>query len=215
MPDPLEVELKLRAETDMPLRTLAEASRLDATDLGPADEVSEVDEYLDTTDGRLAAAGWACRLRTRNGATRISLKGPAQHAPGSSLHSRPEIEGPASTTAPREAWPPSPALDRLLELSGGEPLVELVTLRQLRTERSVTVHGERAGMLTLDRVHVELSGIERGGFLAVELELEPLALDRGLDPAILGRALLAVPGLVEEPQTKLERAIALLRRGGA
>jgi inorganic triphosphatase YgiF len=215
MPDPLEVELKLRAETDLPLRVLAEASRLDATELGPPDEVSEVDRYLDTADGLLAAAGWACRLRTRDGETRISLKGPAQHAPGSSLHSRPEIEGPASATLPRDAWPPSPALDRLLALSEGAALGERVTLRQMRTERRVTADGERAGLLTLDRVRVELGGIERGEFLAVELELDPAALDRGLDPAVLGRALLTVPGLVEEPHTKLERAIALLERGDA
>lgn len=206
----LEVELKLRAETDAPLQALAMADRLGSAELGPPSEVEELDRYLDTADGRLAAAGWACRLRTRDGSTRISLKGPAQHVAGASLHSRPEIDGPASADEPLERWPESEALDRLRALSGTLPLLERLTLAQHRTERTATIDGVRAGLLTLDRVRLEHRGVARGSFLAVELELETAALERGLDPEVLAAALRAIPGLAEEPHTKLERALAML-----
>jgi inorganic triphosphatase YgiF len=211
----LEVELKLRAESDAPLRVLAAVDRLGPAELGPATHAVEVDRYLDTADGRLAAAGWACRLRRRDSSTRISLKGPAQHLAGASLHSRPEVEGPVSEDEPIERWPASAALDRLMELSGGAPLAERLTLRQRRTERAVRLDGTRVGLLTLDRVQVEQHGRRRGSFLAVELELDPSALERGLQPTDLAAALLAVPGLREEPHTKLERALGVLGVGAA
>jgi hypothetical protein len=53
-------------------------------------------------------------------------------------------------------------------------------------------------------------GIDRGGFLVVELELANEALDGGLDAAPIADALLATPGLAAEEQTKLERALLLL-----
>lgn len=209
----LEVELKLRAETDAPLRALAEATRLGPADLGPPSEVVELDRYLDTADGRLAATGWACRLRTRRGVARLSLKGPPQHAAGDLLHRRPEIEGPGDFDINPDRWPSSPARERLLELSDGGNLVERLALRQRRVERAASVEGGRVGTLSLDRVQVEQEGVERGGFLAVELELDDAALDTGFDPAPLVDALLATRGLVAEPHTKLERALALLDSG--
>jgi inorganic triphosphatase YgiF len=209
----LEVELKLRAETEAPLRALAEATRLGPADLGPPSEVVELDRYLDTADGRLAATGWACRLRTRRGSARLSLKGPPQHAAGDLLHRRPEIEGPADFDIDPARWPSSPARERLLELSDGGKLVERLALRQRRVERVASVEDRQVGTLSLDRVQVEQEGVERGGFLAVELELDDSALDAGFDPAPLVGALLGTPGLAAEPHTKLERALALLDSG--
>jgi inorganic triphosphatase YgiF len=206
----LEVELKLRAETDAPLCTLAVADRLGPAALGPATEVAEVDRYLDTADGRLWAAGWACRLRSRGGETRISLKGPPADGTAGALHRRPEIDGPATDDPQPAAWPPSPAREQLVHLSAGADLGERLALRQLRTERSVSIDGERVGTLSLDRVRVERDGIEHGALLVVELEMDDRALERGVDPASMGQALLAIPGLIAEPHTKLERALALL-----
>jgi inorganic triphosphatase YgiF len=211
----IEVELKLRAETDAPLRALATAALLGPADLGPAAEALELDRYLDTTDGRLASAGWACRLRTRQGSTRLSLKGPPQHASGAALHRRLEIEGPADASLPAHAWPASPAREQLLALSAGTNLVERLALRQRRVERSVAVGGKGVGTLSLDRVQVEQDSLARGSFAAVELELDDAALGGGFDPAPLVEALLATPGLVQEPHTKLERALALLASGAA
>src|SRR5215208_6871391 len=160
----IEVELKLRAETDAPLRALATAARLGPADLGPATEALELDRYLDTADGRLAGAGWACRLRTRHGSTRLSLKGPPQHAAGDTLHRRPEIEGPAHASRPPSAWPASPAREQLLALSAGAGLVERLALRQRRVERSVAIGREEVGTLSLDRVQVEQGGVACGSF---------------------------------------------------
>ena len=73
---PTEVEARFRAESAEPLAELAGRARLGRARLGSPRTVDETDRYLDTIDGRLAAARWACRLRSREGTTRISLKGP-------------------------------------------------------------------------------------------------------------------------------------------
>src|SRR5207237_9751250 len=97
--------------------------------LGAAETFLEVDRYVDTRDGRLAAARWACRLRRRARRHLISLKGPAADASGEhggtlggALHRRQEIEGPAGAGLDPRGWPESPARSRLLELKGGYQL---------------------------------------------------------------------------------------------
>ena len=213
----VEVELKLRAEDEEPLYLLGAAAELGPATLGPLQELDELDRYLDTADRRLAQAGWACRLRTRaasgseaDGHLRVSLKGPAQHDTGSTLHRRPEVESAAGNSADPADWPPSSARDRLLGLTGGRPLVERLALRQRRGERRVSLGGRDVAVLSLDRVTVECDGVPRGRFLAVELEW------RGRRPraaAEIEAALQETVGLRDEPSSKLERALAML--GGA
>jgi inorganic triphosphatase YgiF len=206
----IEAELKYWADDEQPLRALATASGLGPAELGPARIIAEVDRYLDTADLRLAAAGWACRLRSREGRTVVSLKGPSQHGPDDPLHRRPEVEGPADPALEPGAWRPSPALALLLTMTGGAPLVERFSLEQERTERAVVLDGARVGLLSLDRGTVLQRGVEVGRLTVVELELDPAALADGLDHAPLADALAAVPGLVADPASKLERALALL-----
>ena len=210
----LETELKLRADDDA-LTRLATAAWLGPAALGVAREVDELDVYLDTDDGRLARERWACRLRTRDGRRRISLKGPAQHRVGEPLHRRPEVEGPApqaDASDPR-AWPQSPARDLVLRLAGKASLAELLSLRQRRTEREVLIDGGRAGLLSLDRVTALRRGVALGSFGVVELEL-----DRGVEPASwlapVEEARRALPGLGPEPMSKLERALELAEVAG-
>jgi inorganic triphosphatase YgiF len=204
----LEVELKLRAEDEEPLRQLATLERLGHYRLGPASEAREVDRYLDTPDGRLSAAQWACRLRSRDGRVLISLKGPAEHDAGDAIHRRPELEGPADDELAPLAWPPSAARDQLLRLAGDQPLLERLALEQQRTERAVT-DGGPLGTLSLDRVRVMHAGLERGRFLAVELELMSATPDDRVADELLGE-LRAIDGLLPEPRSKLERALDLL-----
>jgi inorganic triphosphatase YgiF len=211
----LEVELKFRADSEATLHVLATAQTLGSARLGPARQVDEVDRYLDTSDLRLSAAGWACRLRSREGRTRVSLKGPSAAGARGALHRRPELDGPATDQPDPHAWPPSGARDALLAMSGGAPLGERFTLRQGRRERSVTLDGSEIGTLSLDDVRVEHAGVERGRCLVVELELTDEAARRGLDTVPLQEALLAAGGLEAEPRTKLERALALLDAAGA
>lgn len=207
---PAEVEARFAAASDHPLADLAAAPSLDGAPLGPARTVDEVDRYLDTIDGRLAAARWACRLRLREGTTRLSLKGPAEPTEGAWHHRRPEVEGPATDVVEPDRWPPSEALDLLLGLTGGTPLVERFTLAQRRTERAVLVDGRNVGTLSLDRVDVRRDGRGGGSMRVVELEL---AHEDALDHdrfARLAAALGAYPGLEADPHTKLEHALELL-----
>ena len=209
-----EVEARFRAADEDTLTRLASVERIGDADLGPPVAVDEEDRYLDTVDGRMAAARWACRLRTREGVTRISLKGPSATAVDADpwLHRRPELEGPAASTLDAAAWPPSAARDRLLELSGGGPLRERFRLLQSRTERTVTLRGRALGTLTLDAVRIAQAGRDLGRLRIVELELA--APDASAESSLteLARALSELPGLEPEPRTKLEQAAARLER---
>ena len=108
----VEAELKFTAADERPLRELEATDELGPAALGPPRTVAELDRYLDTADLRLAAALWACRLRSREGRTIVSLKGPAEHRPGDLVHRRPELEGPADAGLEPDGWPPSVARDR-------------------------------------------------------------------------------------------------------
>ncbi len=227
-PDPVETELKLSAASAGPLERLASMPQLGSMRLGTPEIFLELDRYLDTSDGHLAAARWACRLRRRSGRHLISLKGPpADEADGlggmpggtlgGALHRRPEIEGPAHAGLDPRDWPASAARDRLLELTGGRELEERLILRQRRTERRVSDRLLRIGTLSLDRVGVIRRGEAIGRLWCVELELERTsALHREGDThrllAEILAELLAVEGLAIEPLTKLERAVALIDR---
>ena len=218
-PEPVETELKLSATSTAPLRRLAQVPMLGGTLLGAPKTYLELDRYLDTDDGRLAAAKWACRLRSRSRTHRVSLKGPpvSSNELGGALHRRPEIEGAASARPDPGAWPPSAARDRLLELAGGRPLHEQLTLRQRRTQRSVGVEQDRIGTLSLDRVLVVHEGEAVASLWCVELELDDAAVATG-DRIVTARLpgfladLLGSGGLTIEPLTKLERALELLGR---
>ena len=212
--DRIEAELKFRAVDEEPLRSLAAATSLGPAQLGAARTVDELDRYLDTADLRLAAVRWACRLRAREGRTLVSLKGPAEHIAGATLHRRPELEGPATPDPDPAAWPPSAARAQLLEMAAGAPLVERLRLAQRRTEREVRGGRELSGLLSLDRVRVLRDGMEIGHLLMVELELDPAALAGGLDPRPLAVALGAIPGLLPDPLTKLEHALGMVSEAG-
>ena len=206
----VEAELKYTALTERPLQELERAEALGPARLGVARTVAELDRYVDTLDLRLAAARWACRLRSRQGRTIVSLKGPAEHATGDPLHLRPEVEGPADSGLDPQAWPPSEARDQLLAMTGGGALLERFSLAQERTERDVSQRGTRVGCLSLDRVRVMRGEREIGRMAVVELELDPAALTVGLDHAPLAHALSAVDGLAPDPASKFERALAML-----
>ena len=210
MADTLEVELKLRAEAAA-LEELAEVPRLGPADLGPARAVDELDRYLDTAGGALAAARGACRLRSREGRSWISLKGPAEHAAGDSVHRRPEVEGPApeDPSAAPHAWPPSPARDLVLRLAGAQPLREVLRLRQHRLERALRVAGRRVGVLSLDDVTVEHEGRDVGTMRVVELEVDSGVSSEAIEPVFA--ALRERDGLRPEPASKLERALEMAR----
>ena len=208
---PTEVEAKFRAETAEPLIELAARPRLGRAVLGIARTVDEVDRYLDTDDGRLAAARWACRLRSREGATRISLKGPPIGPVDAWRHRRPEVEGPATDVIDPDGWPTSPALELLTTLRDGRPLGERLRLYQARTERAVTLpDGTPIGTLTLDRVRMSADGSDLGKLFVVELELDARSESGEAELDGLAAELAATDGLLPEPRSKLEHALDLM-----
>lgn len=208
---PTEVESKFRAADRRTLERLSTIDRLGPARLGTPSVAEEIDRYLDTRDGLLAAAGWACRLRTRGDRTIVSLKGTAASTVGdvSGLHRRPEVEGPATAVIAPTAWPSSAALDLLLGLTGGARLEERLQVDQRRTERTVLVDGQAVAMLSLDEVHVlDPQGVSAGWLLVVELEHAGSAREDVLAP--VAEALRAEPGLTPDPITKLEHATRLI-----
>ena len=203
-----EVELKYR------VGDLAAAERVLAADrLGPftgaaagARATQLEDRYVDTADGALARAGFAVRLRQKGGETIVSVKSLAHtDGPGGAL-SREELEGPADRVAPPSDWPASDARALVLEHAGDAPLVERVTIRQLRRVRQLRAASTRVE-LSLDEVDVVARGrvVER----FVELEAELTKGDRD-DLAALGAAIESESGLERAGTSKLEAALAAL-----
>ncbi|HET9757023.1 MAG TPA: CHAD domain-containing protein [Candidatus Limnocylindrales bacterium] len=203
-----EIELKYR------VGDLAAAERLLAADrLGPftggagrARATQLEDRYVDTADGALARAGFAVRLRQSGGETIVSVKALA-HAEGSdgAMH-REELEGPADRVAPPVDWPASDAKSLVVEHAGDAPLVERVTIRQLRRKRQLRSASTRVE-LSLDEVDV----VERGRVVErfVELEAE-LTKGEESELAALGAAIESESGLRRARTSKLEAALAAI-----
>ncbi len=203
---PLEVELKYR------VGELAAAERLLAAErVGPfsgsggrARSTQLEDRYVDTADGALGRAGFAVRLRQSGGETIVSVKSLARtDGPGGSVR-REELEGPADRVGAAVDWPASDARALVLEHAGDAPLVELVTVRQLRRKRQLK-SGQSRVELSLDEVDV----VSRGRIVDrfVELEAELTKGDEG-ELEALGAVLDAEPTLRRAMTSKLEAALA-------
>ncbi len=203
---PVEVELKYR------VGELAAAERLLAAEsVGPfaggagrARSTQMEDRYVDTADGALGRAGFAVRLRQSRGKTIVSIKSLTRSdGPGGSVR-REEFEGPADRVGAAVDWPASDARALVLEHAGDAPLVELVTVRQLRRKRQLKSAQSRVE-LSLDEVDV----VSRGRIVDrfVELEAE---LTKGDEQELeaLGAALDAEPTLRRAMTSKLEAALA-------
>jgi len=203
---PVEVELKYR------VAELAAAERLLAADhVGPfavgngrQRSLQLEDRYVDTADGALGRAGFAVRLRRSGDKTMVSVKSLARtDGPGGSVR-REELEGPADRIAAAVDWPPSDARSLVLEHAGDAPLVELVTVRQLRRKRQLKSGQSRVEM-SLDEVDVVSRGRIVDRFVELEAELQ-----KGDETELeaLGAALDAEPMLRRAKTSKLEAALA-------
>ncbi len=203
----VEVELKFRV-TD----AAAGERYVHGDGIGPFRAASPVraveveDRYVDTSAGDLARAGFAARLRRSGRSTTVGVKALRRTEGAGGAHVREELEGPAHRTAGPIEWPPSDARSLVLELAGDAPLVELVTIRQLRRKRELRDGGTRLE-LSLDDVDVlaRSSVIHR----FTELEVELLKGD-GARLAEVEAVLAADPALRPSPTSKLEGALAAL-----
>jgi CHAD domain-containing protein len=211
-PRPVEIELKYRLREDAAGDRYLVADELAGfVPITPVRSTQLEDRYLDTADGALARAGFACRLRQTAKSTTVSVKSMSRRPDGSGFHRREELEGPADRTAGPRDWPPSDARSLILEQCGDAPLVELVTIRQLRRKRHLQA-GDTVVELSLD----EVDAVARSRVVErfVELEVELVQGDEGQLVAM--DALLADdPGLVASKGSKLESALAAVRATGS
>jgi len=207
-PRPVEIELKYR------LRQAAAGDRyLAADDIGGFHPITPVrstqleDRYLDTGDGALARAGFAARLRQTAKGTTVSVKSLARRGGNGGAHRREELEGPADRTAGPRDWPASDARSLILEQCGDAPLVELVTIRQLRRKRKLQ-SADTIVELSLDEVDAVARSRVVDRF--VELEVELVEGDESaLDP--IDAILADDPGLAISTGSKLESALSAIQ----
>ena len=200
-----EVELKYRVRDEVTadrLLALEEFGGFRAR--GSARASQHEDRYLDTADGALARAGFAARLRHGAAGTIVSIKSTIKGKGRGALHRREELEGPAERTTDPHDWPASAARSLILELCGDAPLVELVTVRQLRHRRELR-DGTTVAEFSLDEVDIVARGrlVER----FTELEVELVSGDEAKLHA-LGEVLGKEKGLRPSSGSKLEAALA-------
>jgi CHAD domain-containing protein len=208
----MATERKIEVELKYQVSARGGADRyLVAPELGPFKPVGQVrsvrleDQYVDSTDWALARAGFAARVRRTSRGALISLK--ALASSGDHMQRREEIEGPADADREPRNWPASGARTVILELCGDEPLVELVTIRQLRRVRRLEAADTRAEM-SLDEVEVLDNDTLLDSFEELEVELKK----GGEEPlAALATLLDRDEGLQPVSRSKLDRAVLAMR----
>jgi CHAD domain-containing protein len=208
---PVEVELKYRVVDLAAAERYLVAEEIGAFSGTAAARSSQFeDRYVDTADGALTRAGFAVRVRQSGRGTVVSVKSLTRsEGPGGSVR-REELEGPADRTAGPLEWPASDARSLVLELAGDAPLLELVTIRQLRRKRVVR-DGDTRVELSLDEVDVVSRSRVVDRFVELEAELVKGAEER-LAP--LAEVFAADPALAPASGSKLEAALAAVRSGG-
>ena len=206
---PLEIELKYRLLAPLGMEAvLAYAASIGFAPDGEVDEMRIRDRYVDTSDGLLASAGVAARIRHRPDGVRVTVKTPTARI--GAMHRRTELESPATDSLDPTDWPASPARDAVATHAHGSVLVETVTLDQLRRFVEVT-DGTTRIEISLDDVSVLADGRVLDRF--EELEAELLRGDEGA-LATLAAAIEVDPAVSHEKGSKLERAMAALAEAG-
>jgi inorganic triphosphatase YgiF len=205
-----EVELKYRVTDPATGERLLAADQLGGLQAsgGRARATQLEDRYVDTRDGALAKAGFAVRLRQSGDETIVTVKSLAATEGDGGAIEREELEGPADRVAPPADWPASDARALVLEHAGDAPLVERVTIRQLRHRRLLKA-GASHVELSLDEVDV----VSRGRIVRSFTELEA-ELVKG-DASLLGelaRQLDSESGLARSDHSKLEVALAAVEK---
>ena len=166
----MEVEAKFAVPDRKTFLRLAAQRSLAGYTLAHTRSVEVHDQYLDTADGRLYAAGYSCRLRREPDKVIATLKGLGDAA--GAVHQRDEQEVQLPEWVPDPAaWPAGPARELALRLTGGTPLQPLFELSQLRA-RSDVMDGERhVAEWSLDAVTVPV-GERPAHYYELEVELK-------------------------------------------
>ena len=206
--DHVEIELKFRLEgIAAGDRMLAAVTLGGLAASGALSVVRVEDRYIDTPSSALRRAGYAARLRARGDEVFVSVKSTARHESGR-VHRRREVEGRATGSLDMATWPASDARTLLVVLGGSEPFEDLVTIRQVRRQRTFAGDGSSVE-LSVDEVQVVSQGriVER----FVEAEAELISGDATSLVAV-GDDMAAIPGAHEATMSKLDAALAAIGR---
>lgn len=204
----VEVEIKFDVLDRVATRaTLGAAGLGDLRAVGRATRTRLIDRYVDTPDGRLHAAGWAARIRTVGELSRINLKA-LRPADDAGIARRQELEGEAGPGLSPDPWPTSAARRRLIQLTHGEPLIEVLVLHQDRLARCF---GDSSGALelSLDLVEVLVGDQPVGRRLVLEIE-QQTATEEAFHGAIT--QLEGLAHLAPSRSTKLGWGLEVARR---
>lgn len=207
---PVEVELKYRVVDLAAAERYLVAEEIGSFSGGSAARASQFeDRYVDTADGSMARAGFAVRIRHGGRDTIVSVKALARTEGAGGSIRREELEGPADRTSGPLEWAASDARSLVLELAGDAPLVEVVTIRQLRRKRIIR-DGDTRVELSLDEVDVVARSRVVDRFVELEAELVKGAEER---LASLAAVFSADPALAPSSGSKLEAALAAIGAG--
>ena len=207
-----EIESRYIVPDRVLFTSLLRLRRLGQYVLRPHGVLKVIDYYLDTKGRALHRQGWACRLRSQDGAWLLTLKGPKEKSQGAVV-ARPELEISLPERIEDVAhWPRGRIRDRVVELTGGLALRHLLTIKQTRHRFLVLRDSRQVGELSLDDVRVSARGIRHRTYM---LECELLGGGRLADLHRLDASLGDEYHLIPEPRSKLQRALTFIEEGGS
>ncbi len=171
----MEIEAKFIVADEATYRRLQQAKRF-----GPYTRHGAVvkvvrDLYLDTAGHAFLKRGMAVRARTdKDGEILLTIKGITSTFRGA-IHRREEHQVTVPGLDP-QSWPKSDVQHMVIEGTGGEPLVEMVSLEQTRTVSDLYLEERRVAELSID--HITLWN-HRGGKRRSSYEIEVELLHEG------------------------------------
>ncbi len=201
----MEIEAKYKA-LDENFSGLLEIDRLGDYSLGSIEEQFINDRYMDTADHDILKAGYALRIREKNGKYIVTVKGLGNSE--GAIHRREEYEVEIHPNTIPQEWPDGKARDVVLSIVHSQPLHGLFVIRQFRRTRPVRQNERFIAVMSLDIVDMELDGNSiRDYEVEIELEKDGILEDlEKLDYIIRNR------GLYPETRSKFERAMGKLWR---
>lgn len=204
-----EIELRYLVPSPALFAKLRHQTTLGPLSLRVLGQTRISDHYLDTCGHALQHQGWACRLRQEDGRWLVTLKAPSCSQDARITRTELEIALTKPSRDPAD-WPTGELGDKVINLTGGAPLVKLVTLRQLRQRALVIEDTRRIAELSLDRVDLCHAGVSQRTYI-LECELLPQGVQSDLDfiAAILVHHFCLLP----DTRSKMLRALELTTRG--
>ena len=203
----MEVEAKFTGFDQDVAKELQNVDIADRFLIAPGNVSRVSDEYLDTADRRLLAAGFSCRSRQEGNARLVTVKQLRKRQ--SAIQEREELECSPNEAVPASRWPECPARERVLSIIGDEPLDVLFELHQTRIRRDVIKSGVAVAQWSVDEVIVN-AGEHTQRFSELEIELTQGSRE---DLDHISAYVQSKWGLVPQIRSKFERGLALLSQG--